>query len=100
MPIDYWDLHDVIGHKPPYFYAKHLDDYMMSSYKPPVWMDDDEIEILTKSEVSCCDQGCQTDFPEATLDSKQSAEEGSLLLLACCCWPTAAGLLLLLACCC
>ena len=36
MPIDYWDLHDVIGHKPAWFYAKHLDDYMMSSYKPPV----------------------------------------------------------------
>ena len=35
MSIDLWDLHDVIGAKPAWFYAKHLDDYMMSSYKPP-----------------------------------------------------------------
>ena len=75
MSISDWDLHDVIGYKPPYFYAKILDDYMMSSYKPPAWMDDDEIEIEIADEVLCCDQGCQTDFAEATFGSKQSAEE-------------------------
>ena len=49
MSLDLWDLHDVIGSKPAWYYAKCLDDYMMSSYKPPVWLDDDDLDSFAET---------------------------------------------------
>ena len=71
MSLDLWDLHDVIGSKPAWYYAKCLDDYMMSSYKPPVWLDDDDLDSFAETLFTAC----QTDFSDATKDSEQSAEE-------------------------
>ena len=76
MSTDLWDLHDVIGAKPAWFYAKCLDDYMMSSYEPPKWIDMEEDLQYVETSASKCDQACQTDFSDGSKDSEQSAEEG------------------------
>lgn len=75
-----WDLHDVIGAKPKWFYASCLDDYFAGwqdgSYDFPACPDEEFYQTCVEL-LGVTETGCQCDLSDPDLQAAQPAAEAS-----------------------